>query len=1283
MPITKVLVFVISTIALSPFVAVAQLPTAATATVSGIVKDANGAVVPGVKIVLATPDGSINRTTESSTDGLYVFSHVTPATYNVTMTSQGFRTSVLRAIKVDVSKAYTIDVTLEIGELAQTIEVQAGETVELQTTDAVVGNTIEQARLENLPSPNRDTSAFYELQPGVAPRSAGGANEGGGVTGSVVDQTTWLLDGIDISDNNQSRLGDANQRAEPAIPVPVESIEEFRANVTNPNATFGRAGGGQFSLVTKRGTNNWHGSGYWYHQNDNLNANTWDRNRRGQRKTELKDNRFGFTFSGPIWRDKSFFFFNYEGRRFPRITDFSRLVPTASLRAGILRFPDASGNVVSYDLATSTLCGNGTQLCDPRGLGLNPVVRAMLQLSPPGNDSSLGDGNNTTGFRDVVDTSLSTNYNVLKLDHTFTQNWRFEGRFAYAWADQIIDTPLDLRGGQGNVVSLGSEPSWLRQGSAAIVGQITPALLNEFRFGWTRPLWQLNRQQPTPLVPGTNIALNFPAGLLDEAVDSTVGRTRIQFYNEQTLQFVDNAIWVKGRHTFQGGGNIRQIRFLHTRGDKVFGASTTPLGLMEEGAFFSVPSANRPRTCGGAITTNCLRAGDVGVWNDFYAASLGIIDSVQVLASRDGDLEPLSLGSPFEVDSANFAYEFYFNDTWRVTNNLTLGYGLMYQWQAPPKEKLGRQTFITNNETCNPSDLSTCERLTAEGYIEAKRAAALAGRAFNPQLAYIPVNSAGTDQAFEADRNNLSPRIALAWNPSIKNGLFGKILGNQKTVLRGGYAIVYDRTNSVSSILIPMLGVGFGQVVSTQAPTNGSGQPFRIGVDGPAPLPGLSSVSPPIVPPTVFSEIISFQMDPEFEVGTNHSFDFTVQRQLPANMVVEAGWIARFGRNLVTSINFNSVPFFHLDTGSGQSFAQAFDLVAGQLRNGITPANVNIQPWFENQLFAGATRQLAASNTSNFINGNISNLFQGGTGIDRLRIARGLTPYNNLQVQNLHMRTGQARSNYHAFIVSLRKRRSYGIVFDFNYTFSKSLDNYGRIQNSGTGFATSFFPDYEYGLSSFDRTHIANFNWLYDLPLNRVTGPNQGGWINKLTAGWYLSGIVMAYSGLPRDAFHTNQAFGGQIVFAPNSGAIPIAPVSSVTGNNSVHSGVTGSGNVGTLGNPAAGGTGLNLFQDPEQVFNNFRHIRLSEDTRVGRGVLRGLPHWNLDMALGKRTNITEKLSMTFQLDFFNALNRVEFNDPSLSLTNRSAFGVITSQFRPVNRTDGARAIQVSMRFDF
>lgn len=1138
MQITRVLFLTASMIVLIPANGLAQVPTAATATVSGIVTDPSGAAVPGARVELATPDGSISRGTETSANGRYVFSHVGPATYNVKVMRDGFRESILRDVKVDVAKAYTIDVALQVGDLAQSVEVKAGATVELQMTDATVGNTIEKVRLENLPNPSRDASAYYELQPGVAPRSAGSANEGGGVTGSAVDQTTWLLDGIDISDNNQSRLGDTLQRAEPAIPVPVESIEEFRTSVTNPNATFGRAGGGQFSLVTKRGTNSWHGSAYWYHQNDNLNANTWDRNRRGQGKTELKDNRFGFSFGGPILRDKTFFFFNYEGRRFPRMTDFSRIAPTASLRGGVLRFPDATGAIVSYDLATSTLCGNGTQPCDPRGLGLNPVVRDMLQLSPPGNDPSLGDGNNTIGFRDVVDTSLNSNYNILRLDHNFTQNWRFEGRFAYAWTDEAIDTPLDLRGGAGNITSLGSQPNWLRQGTAAVVGQITQDLLNEFRFGWTRPLWQLNRQQPAPFVAGTNIALNFPAGLVDEAVDSTVGRTRIQSYNEQTLQFVDNAIWVKGRHTFQGGGTIRQVKFNHTRGDKVFGSITTPLGFMEEGVFFSVPAANRPPTCGGAVMTNCLRAGDVGVWNDLYAASLGIIDSVQVLATRDGSLSPLPIGDPFVVDSTNFAYEFYLNDTWRVTNSLTLGYGMMYQWQTPPKEKLGRQTFIIDNGACDPSNLRGCKGLSAKAYIEAKRTAALAGQIFNPQLAYLPVRSAGKEEAFKADRNNWGPRIALAWNPANKAGLLGNLLGDRKTVLRGGYAIVYDRTNSVSSILIPMLGVGFAQTVSVQAPTNASGQPFRIGVDGAAPLPNVPAVSPPVVPAPFFSEIISFQMDPDFEVGTNHSFDFTIQRQLPANMLVEVGWVARLGRNLVTSINFNSVPFFHVDTASSQTFAEAFDLVAEQLRVGVAPGGVTPQPWFENQLFAGATQQLASTNTSNFINGSISNLFQGGTGIDRLRVAQGLTAFNNLQVQNLHMRAGQARSNYHALIFSLRKRRSHGLVLDFNYTFSRSLDNYGRIQNAGTGFATSFFPDYEYGPSYFDRTHIANVSWLYELPFSRA---NQTGWIRKVAGGWYLSGIVVAYSGLPREAFHTNQAFGGQVVFAGDNRASDVS----------------------------------------------------------------------------------------------------------------------------------------------
>src|SRR5262249_21612420 len=202
------------------------------------------------------------------------------------------------------------------------------------------------------------------------------------------------------------------------------------------------------------------------------------------------------------------------------------------------------------------------------------------------------------------------------------------------------------------------------------------------------------------------------------------------------------------------------------------------------------------------------------------------------------------------------------------------------------------------------------------------------------------------------DYKDFSPRFSVAWNPSYRSGLFGKFFGERKTVVRGGYSLVYDRTNTVQTIIIPTLGVGFAQTINIQGPKNAAGQPFRIGVDGLIPLPTApQTVTSPIVPAKPFGETLSFSVDPNIKVPKNHVVDFTIQRELPWRMLLEVGYIGRFARDLYVNGNINSAPFFLKESKSGQTFAQAFDAVATLLRNNQT---ATAQPYFENQLNGAA-----------------------------------------------------------------------------------------------------------------------------------------------------------------------------------------------------------------------------------------------------------------------------------------------------------------------------------------
>ena len=1313
----------------------ASAQTAATGAVQGTVTDPTGAVAPGVAVELINAATNESRSTETNSSGLYVLANVTPGPYTLKFNKSGFTSSSISNLRVDVNKTLTLDFKLEISKGRETIEVVATAQAELQTTDAQVGNEVSSDAMLRLPTLRRNAASLLTLQPGVAPGNNQFPRVGMRVAGAIDDQNVFTVDGVDVSDNV---IGGIDAQTIASIPLGVESIEEYRVGVNNPNATFGRASGGQIGAVSKSGTNSFHGAGYLFHQNSAFNANEWELNQIGRPTPKFHDNRFGGKVGGPIWKNHTFFFFDYEGRRFPSASTFNRLMPTNSLRSGILTFTDCAkgfvngvcqgGNPVSYNLKTSTLCGNGTTACDPRAIGISPSVQALWNLDPQGTTPTNGaDGLNNLSFTGTAVTPLKTNFYDGRIDHEITKKWHFNGSYIYY---QTLVTSggqgaqYDLRSGTPKATS--QAPTDRDAVIAGVTGQITPNLINTFRFGWVRDRESFDRLAPSATaaleaIPGTNSSAGFVAlapalaaattnALVDAPIEVDTQRARFQNITGRNIQYIDDVSWIKSTHTMQFGGNIRHIPTVHIRNDKVVGslASLEVLSDADVSTFLStIPSSERPPTCGGAITTNCLQAGDVQRWDRLYASTLGLVDNIGILTTRDGNFNALPFGTPLINDTTLNAFEFYGQDTWRIRPNLTVTYGLSYGWQTPPHEKLNRQTLVVDAATLKP--------LTGPGYIAAKEAAALAGQTFNPTLGFEPVKAAHRT-VFNTDYGDVAPRVAVAWTPDFGSGLLHTIAGGRKTVIRGGYSIVYDRENTVQTVIIPMLGVGFAQTITVGAPLcNASGTPgagcnfasgkgnpgaasFRVGVDGNLPLPTVPAVSQPVVPGP-FGELFSFQDDPNVKVGRSHAFDLTVQRQLPGNMILEAGWIGRWSNRLPQGVNFNSAPYFFVDPSSKQNFAQAYDAVATAVAAGQTPA---AQPFFENQLpfaaiqglgggcaqnLAGATNTtqfLAKAAAATFTSGLVNSLF---TRMDGLRTCLGLPNYQNQQLFDLHMRTYIGKSNYNGLIVTLRKRTSHGLTFDGSYTFSKTLDQNISNQNQAGIYSNSYHPNVDYGPSLFDRRHIFNFNYLYELPLGKGHRFGNGNLSSRLLGGFFTSGIFSTFSGLPNFVTESSQVWGGGTIFGFAVGQIPLVDPSSF--GDGRHDNVCSSG-AGSAGNgpnctSAGKGTGLNLFSDPAKVLSEFRNVQISNDGRTGRAnPVIGLGFWNLDMSLGKKTAITERVSMSFSADFFNIFNHPNFQDPTLNISSAASFGVIGTQLVPTNRdTAGARWIQLGLRFEF
>jgi len=1300
-------------LALSMSAQPAEAQTLTSGTVIGTVTDPSGAAVLDAMVVLRNKATNGQLTQNSNSAGQYTFANVAPGEYQVTVKKAGFRTADVAALTVDVAKSYTLDFKMELGQVAEVVQVEAGARVELQTTDATVGNVLAGSEMESFPALTRQVNELLTLQPGATPT--------GEITGARSDQSSFTLDGIDVTNNSVGGLGTFTF-------LPIDSVDEFRVSVANPNAEYGRGAGGQVSLVSRSGTDQYHGSAYWYHQNDNLNANSWDNNRLKLAKPELKDNRFGARAGGPLpflWHKKTFFFANYEGRRFPGTTSQSRIVPTDALKQGILQFADASGVVRSYNLASSTACGAlGTSACDPRGLGLSPSISALWNLMPTGNDTSVSgaDGLNTTGFTTNAGTPLTNDFYDIRLDQNVSSKWHADVSFRYFRQAQISATQLDIIGGKPSTVrSLPVRQNMLVGG---LSGQITSQLSAAFRFGWVRERDATAPERPNAValqenITGTNtasagpIALDLGAAggtgtnrLIDEPIDVNTQVARKQGNDDRNFQWNADFVWARGKHTWQFGTAVHFLPTLHLRDDKVIGALGALVAQMDAdiGSSVVIPSTDRPPTCTAALTTNCLRSTDVQQWDRLYAGTLGLVDNISVLAVRDGSFNPLPFGTQLQSDTKLWAPEMYVQDVWRLKPSLTVSLGLSYGWQTAPIERLGRQTIQIDAATGKP--------ITALEFLKQRKDAAASGQIFNPTFGFVPIKSAGRG-VFNVDYGDVAPRVALAWTPSGNSGLRHSLFGSGKTVIRSGFAIIYDRQNTVQSVIIPALGVGFAQTLNLAGPacnitgaggtgcTPGSANPalgvFRVGRDGTMPTPAVPAQSNPVVPQVTFNpangninfpEVFSFQVDPSIKVGRNYAVDLSVQRELPSNMLLEVTYSGRLGRDLPQSMSLGQSPINFKDPASGQTFAQAFDAVATQLRSGTAPAAVTPQPWFES-LSPGGTAVLASAAAGNFVNGNVSSVFRT---IDQKRLLASLPTFNNYLAQGIFFRSSTGESNYHALLVTLNKRTSHGLSYTANYTLSHSLDQIGAIQNAANLMPNSFDLNAEYGPSGFDFRHIFNGKWVYDLPFK-----SSHSFLKRIVEGWYNSGIFTAISGQPLTAIEGSQVWGGTLALGFNTGKVPTVDPGSF--GDGVHTGVTGSNGVGTNSNPANKGTGLNLFGDPFAVSNDFRPILLASDGRSGRSnPLRGLGHWNLDTSFGKRTTITERTHLAFAADFFNVFNHVIYCDPGVTNGNPNAgtcggslslasglqnFGVISTQFIPANRTSGSRWIQLSLRFEF
>jgi hypothetical protein len=714
------------------------------------------------------------------------------------------------------------------------------------------------------------------------------------------------------------------------------------------------------------------------------------------------------------------------------------------------------------------------------------------------------------------------------------------------------------------------------------------------------------------------------------------------------------------------------------------------------GQYLALPDTARPPTCSASITGNCITASEISEWNALYGVLLGIWDNTKSYNPRGVNGQVLPGASPLAYDQTAEHFEFTGSDVWQFRPSFTLNYGFNMTYETPYRDIHGKDYLIINADTgklIDPNQL-----------IREKAQAAEQGQVFNVPMAYVhPAQLHGHD--IYPPVFNIGPRAGLAWNPSFRSGLLGRIFGDRKTVIRGGYSLVHDQILGIETQLYGVLGnVLLATGNNVQAPTcdkNGTpgpncvpgSSPFRVGIDGPTGLATPAPFTIPYVPQarnvftgTPFGQASTYATDPNFRVGAIHGFNLSLQRLLPSDSIIQVGWISRLGRNLSTSVNVNAPPVFLKDlTGkSSQTFAQAFDGVANQLRAGTSPQNVTPQPWFENVFGPGGTAAAAAAGSYAFTGDEVNGLVQNV--IDPMLQRVGRPTIENQQFGQLSFQDAKGWSNYNAGFISFRKRTTHGLTLIFNYTLSHCLDSGLQPSDSLGGELNSpYNPHFYYGDCLTDIRHVAQAYGRYELPSPK----SQAGPFGKLLGGWSVSYIFTGYTGLPLQVY-AGDAFGaGQ--YGPFTGWDTAVAIGHVP-QPSAHHNVTGSNGVGTAGDPGFGGSGVNLWADPAAVLADLRPVEISTDTRSARGLFHGLGAWNLDSSFAKVTTLTETVRIKFAVDMFNLFNHTNLITPGtgffsgLSLYSPATFGVVSSDVSTIGGQNvgvGPRRIQASLRLEF
>jgi hypothetical protein len=1228
-----------------------------TSRVTGVAQDPNGSIVAGAKVTLTNEGTNISFTATTTSAGVYVFDGVQLGVYTVTVEKEGFKKFISKGNTLTVGQPLTINVNLAVGQAQEVMEVTASYERVQTSTSGNLGATVDNKTLVELPlgldasSGGRNPLTFVRLQPGVSV----GANAGGGshVNGARDRAFNFTLDGIDINESSAGGAEFSPLRTNP------DSLQEFRVITSNATAEYGRSSGAQVALVTKSGTNQIHGNLFYFHRNAALSANEWQNNLNNLAKPALRQHQFGGDVGGPVkipglynGKDRTFFFFNYQGQRqvFPVL--LTRTVYTNAVNQGIFRYVVGGRNTAagqagaSVDAAGNPLlpaCGGSvTTNCiasynivanDPRGLGIDPTIQKnVLDLLPAPNSFAGGDGLNTANYLWTVGRLDPQRDFTFKIDHKFNDSHTMFARYAWGSQNTINDTTnagAPAFPGLPPKVNTTRDP---RNLAASYRWVITPSLSNEVVVGGNH--FTFNFINPSVGDRPFHLITVNPT----DPLDFQEGNLR----TINTYQIVDNLSWVKGAHLVKGGINFRYTQHRDVRGSI---ASQN-----------SVPIVNLAGT--GRVSTACL-AGLAGQPDGPGVNAAGqelfclptnmnsndltrLQNTINDLLGRPGTISQgfvadigltgfQPAGTLFLNDARYGEYDFYVQDTWKLRPNLTVDLGVRNELRLTPFAR---------------------------------------GRLYGPQQP-VTIGAPATNalrwvdrDIYESDLNNWSPSIGLAWDP----------WGDGKTVIRANYRLASDRINTFvlsNAIYNTIPGVTLG-VVNTEF-----GQTGGPGGTGGRIRDGIPSVAPPstVIPsaqlqPAPFGTGTITVVDPDFQSPLTNQWSLNIQRDLGKNLLVDVAYIGRKASHLFGAYNIGQVDIFN------NGFLSEYNKLV---------ADRNYQSPLFNQLFGQDSRRVGSESGSNFVRRQFASSIDlnsvaaiASDAAGRIQGGRSLLEIAGLpttffrpfpQFGGINVIDSNDYSTYHALQVMVQRKFARGLQFQGSYTFSKSLDTRSfdpafTTAGTGNGQSASSTPFdnnrrfLNYARSDFDRTHVFIGYATWELPFGK------GGWIGdaapgavqRFIEGWNVNGVVTMQTGRP---------------FTIYSGASQLSSIlnSTVNCNGCSRS-------MGDVDKEASNFGGVPGYFTADEIAK-FSQPGAGELGNTGRNYFNGPGAWNVDMAVLKRTNFTEKANFELRFEFFNIFNHPTFGFPT-AVFNSTTFGRIRDSL-----SSESRKIRVGAKINF